>query len=134
MAKQKKEETKDITSRNVKDYIISVLVESDWVEGYKFRGSEYFYLSNISIKNRPSKTEVDLLFTITYQTKTRTVKNDVTWKYTYKNVVCLKKNINTLENDITCKTGDKDDVFGSKFNKKLFEERSYEKKGWKIIR
>lgn len=134
MAKQKKEDKKDINSRNVKEYILSVLETCDWVEGYKFRGSEYFFLSDINIKNRPSKNEVDLLFTITYKTKTRTVKNDVTWKYTYKNVVCLNKNINTLENDITCKTGDKDDVFGQKFNKKLFEERGYEKKGWRVIR
>lgn len=134
MAKQKKEDKIEISSRNVKDYIMSILSENDWSDGYKFRGSDYFFLSDVSIKNRPSKNEVDLLFTITYTTKSHTIKNDVTWKYTYKNVVCLQKNINTLENDITCKTGDKNDVFGSKFNKKLFEERSYEKKGWKIIR
>ena len=133
MAKQK--EIKEFNSRTVVKYVNDVLSECGWEKGYKFRSSEFFQLdTDVTIQNHSKTKQLELVFTLSYRTKTHVVTNNVTWRYTYKNIICLNKNIQTLENDIACKTGDKDDVFGPRFNKKLFVEREYEKKGWRIVK
>lgn len=133
MIKQK--ETKEFNSRTVVKYVNDVLSDCGWEKDYKFRGSEFFQLdTDVSIQNHSKTKRLELIFTISYRTKTHVVTNTVTWRYTYQNIICLNKNIQSLENDISCKTGDKNDVFGPRFNKKLFVEREYEKKGWRIVK
>ena len=130
----KKKETKKYDAKTVVNFVKDILYESDWENGYSFIGGKNLYLENINIKNFPSKKRIHLLFTIEFRTNSRKVINNVTWKYTYNNIISLQKNINTLEAEIMQKTGSKDDVFSDIFNSKLFVEKGYEKLGWKIIK
>ncbi len=130
----KKKQVIKYDPKTVVKFVNDILENNDWRDGYEFHGNGTFFLKNISVKNFPSKKAIKLLFTIEYRTKTRRVINNVTWNYNYKNIILLQNDMNSLQNDIISKTGDVGDVFGTRFNEKLFVEREYANKGWIIKR
>ena len=117
--------------------IKDTLEQGDWNNGYQFRHSDYFFLKELSTKLDSERKTISVLFRVEYKTKAHLVYNDVKWIYPYEQVTTLAADMEDLERQILTHTSDPDrtdQVFGKRFNQKLFEERNYESKGWVIKR